>query len=160
MFLEQIGHVIGHFNPDLHSYDPSAHSSVENGYWYLSMLGHPELLPINGQYNYMMPLVNVWCFFMLLSSVRGRPISKWLFENKTLIKIGKVTYGMYVYHFAVIILFTMVVTKVFKAVGIGNIDIWMQIPLFVVYLTLLYFLSKISFQYIETPFLKLKNKFK
>lgn len=152
LFLEHAGEILGHFNPDLAG-------AEGNVYWYLSMLGHPELLPLDSAYAYMMPLVNLWCFFMLLASVQDKPISKWLFENKLLIEIGKVTYGMYVYHFSAIIIFALAVGKL-TGKGIGGIDIWLQTPLFVVYLVILYYLSKFSFLYIEAPFLKLKNRLK
>ncbi|MCP4122863.1 MAG: acyltransferase [Bacteroidetes bacterium] len=132
-------------------------ASGTSPFWYINTLGHPELLSLRDQYNYLMPLVNFTCFFMLLTSVRGNTLWPMLFHNPILIRIGKVTYGMYVFHFCVIILFVKVAGKV-----IGNNEMYNNpiygIPLFIVYIVILYFLSEFSFKYIEGPFLKLKNK--
>ena len=152
MFLEQAGSILAEMGLN-------ANGGEMNVYWYLSLLGHPELLSINNSYAYMMPLVNIWCFFMVLSSVRGNPKSKWLFESRLMINVGKVTYGMYVYHFCVIAIFLKLVSAVLHT-PIGQINIWLHIPLFLIYLIMLYYISKFSFQYIEAPFLKLKNRLK
>ncbi|MCP4122862.1 MAG: acyltransferase [Bacteroidetes bacterium] len=155
MFLENAGHILG----DMGHIPEGAAEAEPNIGWYITMLGHPELLTINHSYAYMMPLINIWCFFMLLASVQGKPISKWLFENKTLMNVGKVTYGMYVFHFCVIIIFLKVVSKVLGT-GMLNINILLHIPLFIIYIVILYYISKFSFNYIEAPFLKLKNRLK
>lgn len=120
MFLENAGSILGHFNPDLANEEG-------NIYWYLSMLGHPELLPIDNAYAYMIPLVNLWCFFMVLSSIQDKPISRRFFENETLINIGKVTYGMYVYHFCVILIFALGVSKIMGK-PLSSVNIWLQTP--------------------------------
>jgi len=140
-----------------------AHSTqqVENVsvFWYINMLGHPEILPMGNQYLYMMPLINIACFFLVLTPVQGRSILAWLFENRLMVNIGRVTYAMYVFHFALIILVLKVVTKILGT-GQANINALLHIPIFIGYLVVLYYLSVFSFKYIEGPFLKLKNKIK
>ncbi|MCP4122864.1 MAG: acyltransferase [Bacteroidetes bacterium] len=140
-----------------------AHSTqqVENVsvFWYINMLGHPEILPMSNQYLYMMPLINIACFFLVLCPVQGKSIMTWLFENNLMVKIGRVTYAMYVFHFALIIFVLKVVTKILGT-SQSNINAFLHIPIFIVYLVVLYYLSVFSFKYIEGPFLKLKNKIK
>lgn len=134
-----------------HEVDPSLLS-------YIFWLGRPELLGLNQQHVYMMPLINLMCFFMVLTSVRGNTLWPKLFENKLIVDVGRVTYGMYVFHFFVIIVFIKAATTVLGPAVRGNV--LLHIPLFAVYLVILYYMSKFSFLYIEGPFLKLKNKIK
>lgn len=126
-------------------------------YLFGKVLGTPELLPMGKQYIYMMPLVNAMVFLLLLTCIRGEPLFKSVFENKWMVEIGKLTYGMYVFHYAVIIIFLKGVSSVL-GMPIKAIPLLWHLPLFLVYLGILIGLSRLSFQYIEMPFLKLKNR--
>lgn len=138
------------------AYDTTINVDNISLYMFIKILAMPELLPMGNQYIYMMPLINTIFFLLVLTAMRGDSAMKWLFENKLMIKIGKVTYGMYVYHYCLIVIFI-------KALGIilgrppSTIHIIWHIPLFLLYFLILYHLSKLSFRYIETPFLRAKR---
>jgi peptidoglycan/LPS O-acetylase OafA/YrhL len=130
-----------------------------NLFVYFDLLGHPELLPMGRQYIYMMPLVNTMVFLLILTCIRGEPPFSRLFHYKPLIEIGKVTYGMYVFHYCLIVIMLKGISMVIGR-SAGSINILWHIPIFIVYLTVLYYLSRFSFKYIEAPFLKIKNRVK
>lgn len=126
---------------------------------YVRLLGLPELLPMANQHFYMMPLVNVIGGLMCLAAIRGNSVGKRFFEHRLMVDIGRVTYGMYVFHFGLIIVFTEGLKAVLgKGMVEGNI--LLHIPIYIAYLIILYFMAKLSFKYIEGPFLKIKNKMK
>lgn len=84
---------------------------------------------------------------------------KYFFEQPFINKIGKISYGIYLYHQAmgflwesIILLFTDANSKA----GIFLLD-WENAYYFK--LVLLYFISLWSYKYIEMPFLRLKSKF-
>jgi len=138
-------------------YNGSVNTTNSNVFAYINALGHPEVLAMSNQHNYMMPLVNFMCFLMVLTSVKGNTLWPLFFENRAMIRIGKVTYGMYVFHFFVIILFVKAAAKFIPNSELYGNPIY-GIPLFIVYIFILYLMAEFSFKYIEGPFLKLKNK--
>ena len=124
---------------------------------YIHALGHPEILQVNYQYLYMIPLVNVICFLIVICSLRGQSILKWLFENRIMIYLGKISYGMYVFHYCVMVFFMKVIRALLPpSVITGNFII--HILLFFLYLGAVILVSHLSFKYFESIFLKLKNK--
>jgi peptidoglycan/LPS O-acetylase OafA/YrhL len=126
---------------------------------YIHFLGHPELLHFGHQYIYVMPLVNVWCFLMVLSARRGNPVMPWILENKFVVYLGKISYGLYVYHFGLIILFLKLIKTVTKQ-NPGDLPYLIQFLLFFVFMAILILISEISFKYFEMYFLKMKDKLK
>jgi peptidoglycan/LPS O-acetylase OafA/YrhL len=125
----------------------------------LYILGHPELLNQHYQYIYMFNLVNLVMFFLIVCAIVGQPIAKWLFENKAIVYLGKISYGTYVYHLALMQFFFYVVKRVAFVPPSGHFY-WLQIVYFIIYMSLLYFISHLSYKYFELYFLKLKNKIK
>ncbi|MDF2188577.1 acyltransferase [Paraflavitalea sp. CAU 1676] len=43
-----------------------------------------------------------YCFALMLFKLKSRNFHTWLFENRVLTSLGKVSYGLYVYHFGII----------------------------------------------------------
>ncbi|MEZ5022963.1 MAG: hypothetical protein R2728_06815 [Chitinophagales bacterium] len=109
------------------------------------------------QFIYMMPLVNLWCFFMVLSAMRGTPVWKPLLENKFVVFIGKISYGMYVYHFALMVIFMKLLRAVLPVNPI-ELPYILHFLLFFVYLGLVILVSYLSFNYFEMFFLKMKKR--
>lgn len=151
LFTDYVPYLMEHFGSTI---------DFEGFAWfaYLNSLGHPELLPMGKSYNYMLPLANLTCFFLVLASVRGDSVWKRVFEHPRVIWIGKLTYGIYIFHFGLIVIFFKVISVVMGK-GMMQINPLLHIPLFLVYLLLLYYSAVFSYKYIEAPFLKLKRKF-
>lgn len=128
-------------------------------YVYVKLMGMPEMLPMNKMYVYMMPLVNLMSALLILTAARGDVLFPRLFNHRFMVEVGKITYAMYVFHFCIIILF-LKATSIALGKPIMALNPLMHIVLFLVYLAILIFVSRLSFKYIETPFLKLKNRFR
>ncbi len=137
---------------------PGSFDNVEiNPISYLVLLGHPELLLFNYQYVYTITLVNLMGFLIALTAVRNTSLLPKVLQNKWMIKVGKVSYGFYVFHFLGIVVITTIAGKFFG--GVKNIHLLVQIPLFIVFIIGLYYFSLLLFNYFEKPFLKLREKF-
>lgn len=77
-----------------------------------------------------------------------------LFENKLFNHLGKISYGIYMYHQILIVFVINLSLKFFKIIGvIENIVIYF----FAISFTLL--ISHLSYTYLEMPLLKIKDKF-
>lgn len=71
-------------------------------------------------------------------------------ESKLLVKIGQVSYGMYLFHWAILFY------GFEKLLGVESYGYkWLM---FIPYVGVVYLVSKISFTYIEKPFILLKDK--
>ncbi len=93
-------------------------------------------------------------FLILILNLISNQNLKNLFENKMFNHLGKISYGIYMYHQILIVLVINIVLKCFKNIGLlENIIIYS----FSIILTLLF--SHFSYVYFETPLLNFKNKF-
>jgi peptidoglycan/LPS O-acetylase OafA/YrhL len=130
--------------------------------WYLLGLGGTEQNVHNFGYgvgeiqNYQ----HVWSYTLLnfcfaafiISLITRNCLSKYyplrLFEHPVMIAIGRVSYGMYVFHWAIMAAFIKVMAPV---TGKG----WLSFGL---YFCLVWFVSWLSFQQYESRFLRLKDR--
>ncbi len=126
---------------------------------YLNYLAHPEILQFGKQYIYMIPLVNLCCFLLILCSIRDTPILRRLFENRLIVYLGKISYGMYVYHFCLLIVFLKALRTILP-ISPFELPFIIQFLLFFVYLGIVIGVSHLSYNYFEMFFLKLKKKIK
>jgi len=123
------------------------------------VLGHPELLGQYYQYIYMFNLVNWVTFFIIVCAVTNQPILRSVFENNAIVYLGKISYGTYVYHLAIMQVFFFMVKKFLFLPPSGHL-LWLHFTYFIVYLGIVYFLAHLSYKYYEMYFLKLKSKIK
>ena len=86
---------------------------------------------------------------IILFSIQAKADSNFL-ENKIIRYLGKISYGLYVFHPIVLIILYLLPNTVYEF----N---WALQYLFVISLTILF--SSISYKYFESWFLKYKNKF-
>lgn len=124
---------------------------------YIHFLGHPEILKFGKQYIYMMPLVNLWCFFMVLSALQNQTAWSVILENKFSVYLGKISYGMYVYHFTLQIIFLKIIRAVLPMNPV-DLPYIVHFVLFLFYFAFVIFISHLSFNYFEMFFLRLKKK--
>jgi peptidoglycan/LPS O-acetylase OafA/YrhL len=76
-----------------------------------------------------------------------------LLNIRALASIGKISYGLYLFHKPVPFFFTYLYSKT----GLAPIHNW--IVLLIIYLTIALMIAALSFRFIEKPILKLKEKF-
>lgn len=111
-------------------------------------------------YNYalLFTIANVMCAAFVISLVNQTYITR-LFSSKPVIYLGKISYGMYVWHY-----FVMILSAGILHAFVGNLDrffgnFFIEVGVFVFYISLLILISHISFKYYEMYFVKLKDKF-
>ena len=78
--------------------------------------------------------------------------------NKAINYLGKVSYGIYMYHISVIYAVLFVFLKVEFLSELNDVVVILLINLLVIGLTI--FVSHLSYKYFEMKFLSLKNKFR
>ncbi len=128
--------------------------SQDSSFFLLGDLGYNFEKTGNGAPVWRYSLLNFFfsAFILCLTSkVAGR--SSWLVRicsNRWLVRMGKVSYGMYVFHWA---LFIYLFTR-FNPSHNWRINVTIFLP----YLLLVYLLAEFSFIYYESKFLLLKDK--
>lgn len=118
-------------------------------YFEISSLG----FPIGGM-NYMQhvwsyTLLNI-AFAALILILLAHQDKKSIFTNQLLVSIGRVSYGMYLFHWAILAAFSKAVEKLPVAIH--------SLILFTFYFFLVYGLALLSYQLYEKRFLKLKDR--
>lgn len=91
---------------------------------------------------------------LVLVSVHGRtvfPRLKKLLENKWMVNVGRVSYGMYIYHW-------LIWFYLFEN-WIKPQNALMRASLFIPYVVLLYFVASVSYKFYEAPFIRLKDHY-
>ena len=98
----------------------------------------------------MVPIV---LFFLLLSTLTGwNRIAGKLMNNNFMQYLGRISYGIYLLHKPIPFLITL---------ALGKLHLTFHNPplQFITYMLLTLLIASVSYKYIETPFLKLKEKF-
>lgn len=97
-------------------------------------------------------LVSLVTLSLILSNIKlEKPLIN--LENKFFNFIGKLSYGIYVYHMLIILL----IIPVIKLLPYSDFSKTVVLSLFTIVVTLI--ISYLSYNYFELPFLKLKSKF-
>jgi peptidoglycan/LPS O-acetylase OafA/YrhL len=129
-------------------------SGSELSYW--DDYGYNHWLISNYQHVWHYTLINILCAAVIL--VLTSPFSvnsiRWFrkfLEHPWIVRIGKVSYGMYVFHWIVLV---YVFNNIFKPE-----TYWMKVLLFVPYVAVTYAVSELSYSFFEVYFIKLKDKF-
>jgi peptidoglycan/LPS O-acetylase OafA/YrhL len=92
-------------------------------------------------------------FFSIVGLVvlnAGNPRLNWL-RNRRLCRIGTISYGLYMYHFVVL----MLVSDIARALGRRGKPFWMDVLMMI----LTFVLARLSWRFIEQPLLNLKDRF-
>ena len=122
-------------------------------YVFLGDWGYYNYSTVNYQYVWHYTLLNIFFASILLTLISQHSL-RWLtifLENKWMVNIGKVSYGMYIFHWLV---WTYLFMKLF------NTDsFYIKLALFVPYSIVTYFLAQVSYSLYEVHFINLKDKF-
>jgi len=116
----------------------------------ISTFGYPIGGLINFQHVWSYSIINFLSLALILIVLKSEE-SSWkikFFGNKLLVSIGKVSYGMYVYHWILFAFF-----RAYIIPRVGN-----NILVFLSYFFLTYLISRISYNYFEYVFIQLKDK--
>ena len=99
----------------------------------------------NLQHVWSYTLINILFMFVILYLIKGNYDG--VFENKWLVNIGKIVYGMYIYHFGILYVMSKVDQKFIHNFPIS----------FAIAFALTFGLAYISYNYFEKKFLALKD---
>lgn len=75
-------------------------------------------------------------------------------ENSTFNFLGKISYGLYMYHMIVVVFSIRLISSLFDEIGLLQ-----NVLIYVCSILLTIFVSWLSYEYFEKPFLKFKSKF-
>jgi peptidoglycan/LPS O-acetylase OafA/YrhL len=117
----------------------------------LSSLGYPIGGVTNYQHVWSYTIINflsVSLILVVISQYKSRVV-KWIFENDFMVSIGKVSYGMYVYHWAFLAFYR-------KAI---HYHIGDRLISFLIYFFLTFVISWLSFRFFESHFIRLKDRY-
>ena len=128
-------------------------SSSPFPYW--NDLGYHHYLTNNYQHVWHYTIINLICAALVLFLIS--PYTKnslvWIhrfFENRWMVRIGRVSYGMYVFHWFVLIYF-------YQRYLMPE-NIFLRILVFIPYAATVYGLAELSFRLYEKKFIDLKDK--
>ncbi len=82
--------------------------------------------------------------------VRHFSATRWFLERNWLVRIGRVSYGMYLFHWAVLV-------YVFERY-LPSANLWMKLAWFMPYVATVYLIAELSFRLFESRFLLLKDR--
>ena len=110
-----------------------------------SSLGMSVAMIENFQHVWSYTLINILFALVILYLIRERYSG--IFNNKILVNIGKIVYGMYIYHFAVLLAFSKIDKKLIHSFPIS----------FAVAFVTVFALAYVSYNYFEKRFLAWKD---
>jgi peptidoglycan/LPS O-acetylase OafA/YrhL len=114
-------------------------------------LGYPIFLASHYQSSWGYTVLNVWSATLLMVALQKNAISRF-FRFGPLAHVGKISYGVYVFHFPVLALMQQQLHWPFGSRSAGGLAV------FAVYLALTLAVSQISYVAFERRFLALKNR--
>lgn len=107
-------------------------------------------------------IISMWVIILVITN-KSKFIGRYLLENKALNYIGKISYGIYLYHLPYIIYFQSKVNNILanltqnhptltRIVQDHHVNYWIHI-------VMIFTIAGLSFKFIETPLLRLKKRF-
>ncbi len=110
----------------------------------------------NNRYFYSIPLINFTFASLLLWAIQTKSPPR-LLVNNVIMRVGKISYGIYLFHLPL----SFLSTHFFEVLGrkVDEHGLSYQLIVMLVYLILLILLSEVSFRFYEAKFLKLKERY-
>jgi peptidoglycan/LPS O-acetylase OafA/YrhL len=115
----------------------------------------PEFL-LNNRYFYSIPLLNMGFALLILLAIQRGALSR-LFGNGLLVWIGKISYGVYIYHLAFSYGYGILFRRIFD-MDPGGATVLGQVAGMLVYLGLLLGIASRSYYVLERPFLRRRER--
>jgi peptidoglycan/LPS O-acetylase OafA/YrhL len=123
------------------------------GFWFMHPTSH---FLINIRPFYLYTLVNLLAVSLILPAIVGAPLFSRFFSSGFMDYLGKISYGIYVYHNPLIAVLLILLSS-FGLTSLFHQNILFQVMCFISYFIILITISHLSFQYFEKKFLKLKH---
>ncbi|MBA2746246.1 MAG: acyltransferase [Flavisolibacter sp.] len=125
-------------------------------YPYYNDFGYHHWLIGNYQHVWHYTLINLCCAALILVLVspysqQSIPLTRKFLEHPWIVRIGKVSYGMYVFHWLVLVYLFERYLMPDHLLG--------RFLLFIPYVAAVYLLAELSFSFYEARFIRLKDKF-
>jgi len=117
-----------------------------------------QWLTYNYQHVYLFTLVNFGAAFFVMCFERGHNVAGWLFNNKMMAYLGKISYGIYVYHVPVLFFWLLFYTKMVPRRLFEQYSWLYEIAAFIPFWILLLGISHLSYKYYEEYFLRWKER--
>lgn len=114
----------------------------------LDTLGYPVHPLEHFQHIWGYTFQNMWAASLILVLQNPSSLTH-IFEQKWLVHIGKISYGMYIYHYPLLKLINWRLPH----------DMFWRLLIFIAYFAVLWIISELSYSYFESWFLRLKEKF-
>jgi peptidoglycan/LPS O-acetylase OafA/YrhL len=118
---------------------------------FVGSLGYAHFLVDSHGYVWGYSLLNVLSMLGIICALQRIGPTRWL-ENAQLVWVGKISYGVYVYHLPVLLLGELLM----RWLGIDPHGI-ARLALFAAWVVAVMLVSGASFRWLETPFLRLKD---
>jgi peptidoglycan/LPS O-acetylase OafA/YrhL len=115
------------------------------GYWFMETTPH-FLINIRAFYQYS--LVNLFAFFLIAPAVIKKPLFPVLLQSRPVIYLGKISYGVYLFHNPIKALFVMG-GNFFGGWFKLTANPFIHISIFIFYLFVVIMLAHLSYQYFE-----------
>jgi peptidoglycan/LPS O-acetylase OafA/YrhL len=112
---------------------------------------------INIRAFYLYSLVNLLAVAIILPFVVKKPIFSWFFKSKLMDYLGKISYGIYIFHYPLIAFVTIAIGYFGGFSLLANYPL-LECILFITLLSTIIFISHLSYQYFEKRFLNFKNR--
>lgn len=95
-------------------------------------------------------LINLLSLFLILYTIKGdnNDLLIKLFNSKVMVEIGRVSYGLYVYHWVLFALYRKYIGRMIDSKALS----------FLLFLLICYIVSYLSYRFFESRFISLKNR--
>jgi peptidoglycan/LPS O-acetylase OafA/YrhL len=145
IFLRKAGYFLVEFK-SLGFNFPGFWFSEKTAYWF-----------INIRPFYQYTIVNLLAASLILPAINGNPLFPRIFQNKQITYLGKISYGIYVFHSPVLAVFMLIAdSKLGGWFAFTNNPI-IETGCFMIYVSVVILIAHISYQYFEKRILKYKT---
>jgi peptidoglycan/LPS O-acetylase OafA/YrhL len=146
VFLRKAGYFLVEFK-SLGFDFPGFWFSEKTPYWF-----------INIRPFYQYTIVNMLAASLILPAVNGKPLFPVLFQNSKISYLGKISYGIYVFHSPILAIFMLLGDSKLGGWYVFTKNPLVEIGCFVIYVSIVIAIAHLSYQYFEKKILKYKTK--
>ncbi len=107
---------------------------------------------------YQYTLVNLVAATLILPAINGRPLFSFIFKNNAVAYLGKISYGIYVFHAPILVIFILIADINLGGWAVLTQNHFVEAGCFLLYIMVVIGLSHISYQYFEKKILNYKKR--